>query len=434
MLSNFIIILVLFVANGFFAMAEMAIVASKRVRLEARAEAGNRGAQTALKLAKDPGRFLSTVQTGVTLISILMGALSTTAVSAPLAIFLTHVLWIPPAWDTGIAFVIGISLTTYFSLIIGELVPKQIALRRAEAIAVAVARPLAIVSKITFPVVALLDFTTRGVLVLIGISRLKKEKVSEEEVRTLIAEGMEHGVFHPSEGAMVGRVLRFADRPVRSIMTPRADMIWIDLDGKPDDIARTALDSGHTRLPVGRRGEDDILGVIHIRDLLSPNLTERKDFKSAITQVPAVYEAIPVLQTLEIMRKAGSRMALVVDEYGSVEGVVTLTDVLEAIVGDLPEAGRNEEPAIVKREDGSLSVDGLVAIEDIKLRLGLQALPGEDDVTTIGGFMLTRLGRVPKTGDQVSYGDYTFEVLSMDGRRVDKLSITGGPTLTENDG
>jgi putative hemolysin len=434
MLTNFAIILLLFIANGFFAMAEMAIVASKRVRLEARAESGNRGAQTALRLAKNPGRFLSTVQTGVTLISILMGALSTTAVSAPLAIFLTHVLWIPASWDTGIAFAIGISLTTYFSLIIGELVPKQIALRRAEAIAVAVAGPLAVVSKIAFPIVALLDVTTRGVLVLIGISRMKREKVSEEEVRTLIAEGMEHGVFHPSEGAMVGRVLRFADRPVRSIMTPRADMVWIDIDGTPENIAKTALESGHTRLPVGRRGEDDILGVIHIRDLLSPHLTERTNFKSAITPLPAVYEAIPVLQTLEILRKAGSRMALVVDEYGSVEGVVTLTDVLEAIVGDLPEAGRNEEPEIVAQEDGSLRVDGLVAIEDIKLRLGLQALPGEDEVTTIGGFMLTRLGRVPKPGDTVSYGDYVFEVLSMDGRRVDKLSISGGRALTENDG
>jgi len=425
MLIDLVIILFLFVANGVFAMSEMAIVAARQVRLEARAEAGSRGAAVALHLARDPSRFLSTVQTGVTLIGIVMGALSTTAVSAPIALALRHVRWISPAFDAGIAFALGVTITTFLSLIVGELVPKQIALRRPEAIAVWIARPLAIISRIILPAVALLDLATRLVLTLIGIDRVQREVVSEAEVRTLIAEGMEHGVFHPSEGAMVGRVLRFADRPVRSIMTPRADMIWIDRDADRDEIARMVRDGGHTRLPIGRGSQDEIIGMVHIRDLLNLALSGKPvRLDGVIAQMPAIYEAIPVLQSLEILRKDGARMALVVDEYGGVEGIVTLTDVLEAIVGELPEAGRSEEPEITEALDGSLVVDGAVAIEDIKLRLGLQALPGEDVVTTIGGFMLTRLGRVPRVGDKISYARYDFEVTSMDRRRVGKLTIS----------
>lgn len=435
MLIDLVIILMLFVANGVFAMAEMAIVASRQGRLEARAEVGSKGAKVALKLARDPGRFLSTVQAGVTLIGIVMGALSTTAVTAPIALLLRHITWISPSLDAGIAFALGVTITTYFSLIIGELVPKQIALRRAEAIAVAVARPLAVVSRIILPAVAALDMTSRLVLTLIGMDRVEKEKVSEEEVRTLIAEGTEHGVFHPSESAMVGRVLRFADRPVRSIMTPRADMVWVDLDADRDEIAKVVAESRHTRVPVGR-GADDIVGVVHIRDLLARTLVgEPLKLAESVTAIPAVYDAIPVLQSLEILRQSGSRMALVVDEYGGIEGIVTLTDVLEAIVGDLPEAGRSEKPAIAESPDGSLIVDGLVAIEDIKIRLGLQALPGEDEVTTVGGFILTALGRLPRVGDTIAYADYVFEVLSMTGRRVDKLKVTGGlAPLAEDEG
>ncbi|HEX4504385.1 MAG TPA: hemolysin family protein [Alphaproteobacteria bacterium] len=432
---DLVIILLLFAANGVFAMAEMAIIASRQVRLEARAEAGSKGAKTALRLKRDPGRFLSTVQTGVTLIGIVMGALSTTAVSAPIALILSHFAWISPALDAGIAFALGVTITTFFSLIIGELVPKQIALRRAEAIAVVSARPFAVVSKIILPAVALLDVTTRLVLRLIGMHRVMKETVSEAEVRTLIAEGTEHGVFHPSEGAMVGRVLRFADRPVRSIMTPRADMVWIDLEAGRDEIGKVVAESRHTRIPVGRSVEN-IVGVVHIRDLFAHSLRgESLKLGESVTSIPAVYDAIPVLQTLEILRESGSRMALVVDEYGGVEGIVTLTDVLEAIVGELPSAGRSEKPAIVESPAGGLTVDGLVAIEDFKIRLGLQALPGEDEVTTVGGFILTALGRLPKVGDTVTYADYTFEVLSMAGRRVDKLSVKGGPEpLAEDEG
>jgi putative hemolysin len=219
-------------------------------------------------------------------------------------------------------------------------------------------------------------------------------------------------------------------------MTPRADMVWIDIDADREEIARAVTDSGHTRLPVGRGGGDDIIGVVHIRDLLARALAGGSlALKDLVAEVPAIYESIPVLQTLEILRKAGTRLALVVDEYGSLEGIVTLTDVLEAIVGELPEAGRNEELEMAVLADGGLMVDGLVAIEDLKLRLGLQALPGEDDVTTVGGFILMRLGRLPKEGDTVSYADYVFEVVSMDGRRVDKVKITGlTPILAQDEG
>jgi putative hemolysin len=424
MIIDIVIILLLFVANGFFAMAEMAVVAARRSRLEARAEAGERGAHAALRLARDPGRFLSTVQTGVTLIGVLMGALSTTAISAPLAIALRGVSWLPAPFDAGVAFALGIALTTYLSLIIGELVPKQIALRRAEAIAVAVAPPLAIISTAALPIVALLDWSTRGLLRLIGGNRLTKELVSEEEVRTLIAEGTASGVFHPSEEAMVGRVLRFADRPLRSIMTPRADMAWIDIDATREEIATLVAESGHTRLPVGRGREDDIIGIVHVRDLLARVLTGQPlALKDCLSPVPAIFEGAPILECVEILRKAGVGLALVVDEYGAIKGIATLTDVLEAVVGDMPEARRREEPEIARQEDGSLVMDGLTAIEDVKLRLGLKALPGEDEVSTIGGVMLTRLGRLPRVGDHFNYGDYAFQVISMDGRRVDKLLV-----------
>jgi putative hemolysin len=227
---------------------------------------------------------------------------------------------------------------------------------------------------------------------------------------------------------MVGRVLRFADRPVRSIMTPRADMVWLDIDSGREGIVDTLARAGHTRIPVGRGGVDDIVGFVHVRDLLARALAGLPfDLRQLAVAMPAIYEAIPVLEALEILRKAGARMALVVDEYGGVEGIVTLTDVLEAVVGDLPEAGRHEKPQIVERQDGSLLVDGGLAIEDIKIRLGLHAMPGETQVSTLGGFMLNRLGRLPKAGDKVSYGDYVFEVVDMDGRRVDKLLISAGP-------
>jgi putative hemolysin len=236
---------------------------------------------------------------------------------------------------------------------------------------------------------------------------------------------MEHGVFHPTEGAMVERVLRFADRATRSIMTPRTDVVWIDIDATPADILEAVRNSGHTRLPVGRGKVDDIVGVVHIRDVLSRALAGQPLVMGELLgQVPAIYEAIPVLRALEILRKASMPFALVVDEYGGFVGIVTLTDVLEAVVGDMPEAARDEEPEIIERPDGTLRVDGLAAIEDVKVRLGLQALPGEDEVSTLGGFMLTRLGRLPKEGDRVSYAGYVFEVLSMDGRRVDKLSVS----------
>ncbi|HLG87428.1 MAG TPA: hemolysin family protein [Alphaproteobacteria bacterium] len=424
MLVDLLIILLLFVANGFFAMAEMAIVAARRVRLEARAEAGSRGAETALRLAQNPGRFLSTVQTGVTLVGVLMGALSTTAVSAPLTIYLERAFALSPVVAGGVAFAIGIALTTFGTLIIGELVPKHIALSRSDAIAVRVARPLSLISKVALPIVVLLDATSRAVLWLLRIKRTKEDRVSEEEVRTLIAEGMEHGVFHPSEGEMVSRVLRFADRSVRSIMTPRAEVVWLDLDADRDETVRIATHGGHTRLPVARGSIEEVVGVVHIRDLLARAFEGGPILLAELsTPIPAIYESVTVLQGLEIMRKAGVRIALVVDEYGSIEGIVTLTDIFEAVVGDMPEAAR-DEAEIVERPDGSFLIDGLAAIEDVKLKLGLQALPGEENATTMGGFVLERLGRVPKTGDEIRYGGYVFEVVDMDGRRVDKLLIT----------
>lgn len=432
---DLLLILALLVANGLLAMSEMAVVAARKVRLEARAETGSGGAKAALRLARNPGRFLSTVQTGVSLIGILLGALSDTAIAAPIAVALRQVSWLSPSVAGALAFALGVAITTFVSLIVGELVPKQIALRRAEPVAVAVAPALSVIAKIFLPAVLLLDYTTRGVLAVLGLNRVQTETVSEAEVRTLIEEGMEHGVFHPSEGVMVGRVLRFADRTVRTIMTPRAEMVWIDIDADRAEVARIIAESGHTRLPVGRGSDDDIVGLVHVRDLLSQCLQDRPMVvRDLVHPMPAIYELTDVLQSLEILRKAGIRMGLIVDEYGAVQGIITLEDVLEAIVGDLPEIGREDEVEIVTQPDGSLIVDGLLAIEDLKPRLGLQSLPGEDEVSTVNGFMLHRLGRLPRVGDRVQYASYGFEVLSMDGRRVGKLRICGSDELDEDGG
>jgi putative hemolysin len=420
------VVLALVLLNGFFAMSEIAVVSARPARLEALARRGRRGARLALGLARDPGRMLSTVQIGITLVGVVAGAFGGARLAEPLAAALARLPALAP-FSAEIAYTLVVAAITYLSLIIGELVPKHLALRGPERVAALVAPTVDLISRISTPAVRLLESSSRLVLRLLGSEAQPAETVTEEEVRTLIAEGARIGVFHRQEQEMIERVLRLADRPVRAIMTPRVELVWLDVETEPDEIVRIIRESGHSRFVVGNGSLDDVLGVVHVRRLLENCLAGRRlDLRAAVRAMLVVPDSMPVSRALEALRQARVSMALVVDEYGEVEGVVTAEDVLEALVGDMPERRLGEEPAIVRRDDGSMLMDGLLAVDEVKLELGLDGLPEEESYHTLAGFLLAQLGRVPVEGEAVLYGGWRFEVVDMDGRRIDKVLV--GPS------
>ena len=417
------VVLALVLLNGYFAMSELAVVSARPARLDALARKGGRGARLALALARDPGRMLSTVQIGITLIGIVAGAFGGATLAEPMDDALARVPALAP-FSAEIAYTLVVIAITYLSLIVGELVPKHLALRAPERIAALVAPAIDLLSRISTPAVWLLETSSRFVLRLLGSEAQPPETVTEEEVRTLIAEGTRTGVFHQQEQEMIGRVLRLADRPVRAIMTPRVELDWIDVEDDPATIARTIRESGHSRFLVGQGSLDDVLGVVHVRGLLQACLDGKAlDVRAALRPALVLPDGTPVLRALEALRQARVSMALVVDEYGEVEGMVTGEDVLEAVVGDMPERRLGEEPAIVRREDGSMLMDGMLAVDEVKLTLGIDNLPDEEDYHTLAGFILAQLGRVPGEGASFVYGGWRFEVVDMDGRRIDKVLV-----------
>jgi putative hemolysin len=422
-LLEFLTVLALVLLNGYFAMSELAVVSARPARLEALARKGGRGARLALALARDPDRMLSTVQTGMTLVGIVAGAFGGATLAEPLDDALARLPGLAPV-SAEIAYTLVILAITYLSLIVGELVPKHLALRAPERIAILVAPAIDLLSRVSTPAVWLIEKSSRLVLRLLGSEATPRETVTEEEVRMLIAEGTRTGVFHKQEQEMIGRVLRLADRPVRSIMTPRVELVWLDVEDEPGEIARVIKESGHSRLVVGKGSLDEVLGVVDVRTLLEDCLAGRTlDLRKALRPMLVVHDAMPVPRALEALRQARVSMALVVDEYGEVEGVVTVEDVLEAVVGDMPEHRLSEEPAIVERQDGSLLMDGLLAIDEVKLALGLESLPEDTSYHTLAGFILAQLGRVPEEGHAVVYDGWRFEVVDMDGRRIDKVLV-----------
>ncbi len=429
MIADLFAIFCLFLVNGLLSMAEIAIVTARRARLTGMAERGSKGAAAAILLNREPGRFLSAVQSGLTLIGILTGAIGGAALTEPLSASLAreHPSLAPYAHD--IAFIVVVLATSYVSLIIGELVPKQVALRYAEPIATVVAPVMAVVARVGAPVIWILDFSSRALLRLFGVKEYTSQTVTEDEVKTMVAEGAETGVFHPTEREMVTRVLRFADRTARSIMTPRIDIEWLGEDDTAAEVEERIAATGHSRYPLGAAGPeglDHVRGIVHVRDLYAQaQRGEAFDLVAICKPAPVVHDGSPVLEVLETLREQSTRLAIVVDEYGVVEGVLTMTDVLEAVVGALP--GTHGEESYTPYEEvseGSWVMEGSLPIDDVKLHLHLQELPGEDEITTLGGFVLHQLGRVPQAGDRTDYGGYHFEVTAMDGRRVDKVAVT----------
>ena len=418
------IILLLTMINGVLALSEMAIVSSRKARLETLARRAVTGARVALDLAADPTRFLSTVQIGITLVGILAGAYGGATLADPLGDRLDQFAWIAPYGDQ-VAIAAVVMLITYLSLVIGELVPKRIALANPERAAVLIARPMHILSHAAAPAVWLLRRSTEAILRLLGFAGTRQATVTEDEVRSLIAEGTRAGIFAPQERAMIEGVLRLADRSVRAIMTQRADIVWIDKFADHEAIVAMVEANPHTHVLVCDGSIDKAVGLISTRDLLRASLRgEAIEIATLMRATLFVADQTPVLKLIDIFQRRGVRIAVVVDEYGSTEGIVTATDVLEGIAGALPDHEERAEPMIVQRPDGSWLVDGMMPIDQFEDVCGLAGISDEGDFETVAGFIIFRLGRLPVAGDRVERGDMSLEVVDMDGRRIDKVLVS----------
>ncbi len=423
MLANIGIVFLLLFLNGFFAMAELAIVSARRARLKQMAEEHNRGAQLALDLADDPTSFLSIVQIGMTLNSVLAGAFSGATFAGPLAEELKVISWLAPFSDV-LALGITVVGVTYLNLVIGELVPKRIGLSYAEAIAIRVSRIMKFFERLAAPAVWLLRGSTDVLLRIMRLHNPPAVQVTEEEVKDLIAEGTESGVFKPAEKKMIEGVMRLADRTVRTIMTPRVDVAWLAFGASPEEHAHAMHANRYSRFPVAVGDLEEVKGIVHAKDLLDSMFEGRPMSIESIMRPPIIVpESTPVLRLLDQFRQSGQHMAIVIDEYGSVEGLVTLTGIMEAITGELPELGQESSDKPVQREDGSWLVDGMMSIDEVEMLLGVKNMHEGSDFHTIAGFMIDKLGRIPATGDHFIWNDVRFEVVDMDGRRVDKVLI-----------
>ncbi len=418
-------ILLLVVANGVFAMSEMAVVSARKVRLQQWANEGNNNARTALELANAPTRFLSTVQVGITLIGILAGALGGATIAKKLALLVSQIRLLAP-YSQAIGLGIVVVSITYLSLIIGELVPKRVALNNPERIAATIATPMRALSALASPVVHLLSTSTEVALRLLGIKPSLEPQVTEEEIRVLIKQGTEAGTFEVAEQDMVQRVFRLGDRQVSGLMTPRLEIVWLDLEDLAENNRHKMTHSAHSRFPVCQGGLDNVIGVVQVKDLLARSLAGEVIDLTAALQTPLfVPESMPALNVLELFKQSGTHTALVVDEYGVVQGLVTLNDILEAIVGDIPSVDELAEPQVVQREDGSWLLDGLLPVEDFFELFNIQALADEQrgNYQTLGGFVTSHLGRIPAAADHFEWRKLRFEVMDMDGNRVDKVLI-----------
>ncbi|WP_374653761.1 hemolysin family protein [Dongia sp.] len=425
-LFEIFIVLGLILLNGFFAMSELAIVSARRARLKPLADGGHRGARKALQLAEDPTQFLSTVQIGITLVGIVAGAYSGATLSAPLANVLDG--W---PWLAGYAYPVAVTLVvatiTYLSLIVGELVPKRIAMNHAEAIAIRVSLVMAFIARVGAPLVFVLRVSTNALLTLIGLGGDRDQAVTEEEVKSMVAEGAESGVFAEEERHMIDRVLHLADYSIRSIMTPRPDIDWVDLNDPLESIIQQIGESSHTRLLLCQASVDEVIGVVHTKDLLHQLTSgQAADVKALDLQACAkpaltLHETTTILRLLELFRGSPSHMAVVLDEYGSVEGIVTQSDIFTVIAGEMGDT-QDMDDTIAERDNGSWLIDGRTRLIDVERRLDASGFV-HGDYATIAGLVLHRLGRVPKIGESITFNGFRIEVIDLDGRRIDKVLV-----------
>ena len=429
-------VLLLLVLNGLFAMSELAVVSSRRAKLQSRADRGDKGAAAALKLSENPTRFLAAVQVGITLIGILSGAYGQATIAGELDQILEGVPAVA-AYSQPLATAIVVIVITYLSLIVGELVPKRFAMTFPETIASAVARPLSLLARILGPFVTLLTLSTIGVLRLLGIRDQKGEEITQEEVETVLAEGASAGLIEPEEQAMIGEVMRLGDRPVRVAMTQRRDVHWISLSDTLEQQQSDIRACPYSRIVVARGSDvDEPIGVVHKKDLLDAIL-DGGALDLAKLMVTPLYmsETTSVLKAFSLLKQTPLHMALVVDEFGALEGVVTATDLLEMIAGDFDEAHDGQAPAtILPRDDGSFLVDGRADVEELARALDAE-FPQTGQYHTAAGLVLNSVGRLPNEGEVFQIGGFQVEVIDMDDRRIDKLLFrrkgSANPPLAE---
>lgn len=421
-----LVVLLIFVANGVFAMAEIAVVTARKARLKTAADEGDASAKLALELANSPGHFLSTVQVGITLLTVVSGAVGGVTLSDRLEEILKH---IPVIGNHSgpIAFTLVMIVITYFSVIIGELVPKRLALNNPEKIASFLARPMNGLAKMAAPLVGLLNVSSDFLLAIMGVIKTKEQPVSEEEVRVLIDEGLSAGIFKKAEKEMVEGVFDLDEQNAGHLMTPRARLIWLSLDDADEENWRRIAGSGHSHFPVYQKTRDNVVGMVSVKSLWANlSLAGKVELRALVTPPLYVPTTMPASKLIEEFKKSGKHIALVVDEFGGLQGLVTLNDVMMAIVGNLPEREQRNEPKALLRQDGTWLVDALLEIEEVKISLGItEDLPGEDEgrFSTLGGFILSRLGHIPREGEKVVWDGFEFEVIDMDRQRIDKVLV-----------
>jgi putative hemolysin len=421
LLSEILIIVILVVINGLFAMSEIAILSARKARLQQWANEGNTRASAALELANAPNLFLSTVQTGITLIGILAGVFGGATLTEELAKYL-HQRPLLAVYNKVIAGAIVVLGITYLSLVLGELVPKRLGLSYPERIAMAIAVPMRWLSVITSPIVRLFSASTELVLWILRASPSNEPPITEEEIQVLIEQGTQAGIFEEAEQEMVTGIFRLNDQRVSALMTPRTEIVWLDLNDSPETIARKITNSVYSRFPICQGTLDNVLGVVQVRDLLTSNLAGQSVDLTTIWQPPLyVPEGVLASRLLKLFKQSQTHIALVIDEYGGTQGLITLHDILEAIVGDMQPI----KPQATKRQDGSWLLDGTLSADEFKRIFDVAYLPGERRgyYQTLAGFVMMHLGRIPSTGDHFEWGGLHLEVVDMDGPRIDKVLV-----------
>ena len=427
------IIILLVLINGVFAMSELAIVSAKKAKLSAMADDGSKGARIALRLAANPGKFLSTVQIGITLIGIVAGAFSGASLGGPVAERL-EALGMSQDLSVSVGFALVIGLTTYASLVIGELVPKQFALRSSERIAVTMAPAMDLLARVAAPLVWILDSTSSLIFRMLGLRRNKANAVTAEELQMVFAEATRSGVIEEHERAVISGVVRMADRPIREVMTPRTEVDWLDISASTEDIHKMLIESPHSRLPVAEDSVDEILGVVQARDLVAAQFGgEPLDLKKLMRPLEKVPDQMDALDALEILREAEVPMVLVHDEYGHFEGIVTPNDLLSSIAGEfVSDQDEKTQRSLIERADGSLLVSGAMAIDALAEKIEIK-LPDDRDYATVAGHALEQFRRLPEEGEQFEDQGWEFEVIDMDGRKIDKLIVRAAEPASEAD-
>ena len=426
--TEILIITLLIFLNNILAMSETALLSARKARLQHMSNEGNHRARTALKLTNNPNQFLSVIQIGITLIDVLTGAVAGATLANYLANAVEKIPFFAPYSHT-IGLLVVVVTITYFSLILGELVPKRLAMQNPEKIASAVAGPMVFISKIFSPIIRIISASTEIVLRIIGIHPSKEPPVTEEELHVLIDQGTEAGIFESAEQDMVAGVFRLGDRRLTALMTPRTEIVWLDVKDKIEDIKQKIANCPYSRFPVCQGSLDNVLGIIKARDLLVPSLAnEAIKLKENLQPVLYIPETAFASRALEIFKEQGRELVLVIDEFGGVQGLLTINDILEEIVGEI----EIDEPQAIQRQDGTWLLDGMLSIEEFKEIYKITSLPHEEEYETLAGFVMMSLGKIPQASEQFEWNSLRFEVVDMDGRRVDKILVSTLPVKHPN--